>query len=105
MTSASQIASPTINVSRKSTGVLLVTARVHTVSHNGSKLLIRVLIDPCSQVLLVTQALSNQLSLNLKTTHVCIQGVGEKTAAIALKATRLSIQPYFESSFSMDIEA
>ena len=105
VTSASQIASPTTNTSRKSTGVLLATARVNDVSHNGTKLLIRALIDPCSQVSLVTQALCNQLSLNLKATHVCIQGVGEKTAAIASKVARLSIQPYFESSFSMDIEA
>ena len=89
----------------KCTGVLLATARVHALGPNGTKIQVRALIDPGSQISLVTQALCNLLSLNCRTSHMHIQGIGEKIAAVSSKVARLTIQPHFNSTFSLEVDS
>ena len=103
--SASQAASLNSVVSTKCTGVLLATARVNALGPNGTKIQVRALIDPGSQISLVTQALCNLLSLNCRTSHTHIQGIGEKTAAVSSKAACLSIQPHFDSTYSLEVDS
>ena len=62
------------------------------------------MIDPESQISLVTQALCNLLSLNCRTNHTHIQGIDEKIAAVSSKIACLSIQPYFNSTFSLEVD-
>ena len=58
--SAHQAVSLNTGVSTKGTGVLLATARVYAVGLNGTKIQVRALIDPGSEISLITQALCNQ---------------------------------------------
>ena len=74
----------------KCTGVLLATARVNALGPNGTKIQVRALIDPGSQISLVTQAMCNLLSLNCRTSHTHIQGICEKTADVSSKVSRLT---------------
>ena len=46
----------------------------------------------------------NLLSLNCRTSHTQIQGIGEKTAAVSSKVACLSIQPHFNSTFSFEVD-
>ena len=89
--SASHAVSLNSRVSTKCTGVLLAIARVNALCPNGTKIQVRSLIDPGSQISLVTQVLCNLLSLNCRTSHTHIQGIGEKTAAVSSKVACLSI--------------
>ena len=100
--SASQAVSLNSVVSTKCT-VLLAT-RVNALGPNGTKIQVRALIDPGSQISLVTQALCNLLSLNCRTSHTHIQGIGEKTAAVSFKVARLTIQPHYNSTFSLEVD-
>ena len=91
-------------VSTKCAGVFLATARVNALGPNGTKIQARALIDPGSQISLVTQALCNLLSLNCRTSHPHTQGISEKTAAVSSKIACLSIQPHFNSTFSLKVD-
>ena len=91
-------------ISTKCTGVLLATARVNVLGPNGTKIQVHALIDPGSQISLLIQALCNLLSLNCRTSHTHIQGIDEKTAAVSSKVARLTIQPHFNSTFSMEVD-
>ena len=102
--SASHAVSLNSGVSTKCTGVLLATARVNAIGPIGTKIQVRALIDPGSQISLVTQALCNLHSLNCRTSHTHIQGIGEKTAAVSSKIARLTIQPHFNSTFSLEVD-
>ena len=102
--SASQAVSLNSGVSTKCTGVLLATARVNALGSNGTKILVRALIDPGSQISLVTQDLCNLLSLNCRTSHTHIQGIDEKTTAVSSKVACLPIQPHFNSTFSLEVD-
>ena len=88
--SASQAVSLNSGVSTKCTGVLFATARVNA-------------LGPNNKISLVTEALCNSLSLNCRTSHTHIQGIGEKTAAVSSKVACLSIQPHFNSTFSLEV--
>ena len=46
----------------------------------------------------------NLLSLNCRTSHTHIQGIGEKTAAVSSEVARLTIQPHFNSAFSLEVD-
>ena len=85
-------------------GVLLATAGVNAIGPNGTKIQVRALINLGSQISLITQALCNQLLLNCRTSHTHIQSIGEKTAAVSSKESCLFIQPYFNSTFSLDVD-
>ena len=100
----SQAVSLNSGVSTKCTGVPLATAMVNALGPNGTKIQVRALIDPGSQISLVTQALCNLLSLNCRTSHTHIQGIGEKTAAVSSKIARLTIQLHFNSTFSLELD-
>ena len=63
----------------------------------------RALIDPRSQISLITQALCNQLLFNCRTSHTHIQGKGKK-AAVSSKVAYLSIQSHFNSTFSLEVD-
>ena len=102
---ALQAVSPNSGESTKYTGVLLATARVNALGPNGTKIQVRALIDPGSQIPLVTQALCNLLSLNCRTSHTHIQGIGENTAAVSSKVASLSIQPHFDSTYSLEVDS
>ena len=102
--SAHQAVSFDSEESTQCTGVLLATARVNALGPNGTKIQVRGLIDPGSQISLVTQASCNLLSLNCRTSHTHIQGIGEKTAAVSSKVARLTIQPHFTSTFSLEVD-
>ena len=69
---APQVTSHNTGVSTKGTGVLLLTARVNVIGPNGTKIQVRALIDPGSQIFLITQALCNLLSLNCRTSYTYI---------------------------------
>ena len=103
--SAHQAVSLNSGESTKCTGVLLATSRVNALSPNGTKIQVRPLIDPVSQISLVTQAMCILLSLNCRTSHTHIQGIGEKTAALSSKVARLTIQPHFNSTFSLAVDS
>ena len=103
--SASQAVSLNSGVSTKCTGELLATPWVNALGLNGTKIQVRVLIDPGSQISLVTQALCNLLSLNCRTSQTHIQGIGEKTAAVSSKVACLTIQPHFNSTFSLEVDS
>ena len=83
--------------------ILLATARVNALGLNGTKIQVRALIDPGSQISLVTQALCNLHSLNCRTSHTHIQGIGE-TAAVSSKVACLTLQPHFISAFSLEVD-
>ena len=102
--SASHAVSLNSRVSTKCTGVLLATARVNALGPNGTKIQVRALIDPESQIPLVTQASCNLLSLNCRTSHTHIHCIGEKTATVSSKIARLTIQPHFNSTFSLEVD-
>ena len=56
--------------------ILLATDRINAIGLNGTRLSVRALIDPGSQISLITKSLCNILSLKCTSTHVNIQGVG-----------------------------
>ena len=70
MQPAREAASLNTGVSTKCTGVLLATARANAVGPNGTKIQVRALIDPDSQLSLITRALCKQLLLTCRTVTV-----------------------------------
>ena len=95
--SAHQAVSLNSGESTKCTGVLSATAWVNALGPNGTIIQVRALIDPGSQISLVTKAMCNLLSLNCRTRHTHIQGIGEKTAAVSSK-----VASYYTTAFQFD---
>ena len=72
---------------------LSATARVNALGPNGTKIQVRALIDPESQISFVTQALCNLLSLNCSS-----------FSTVSSKVACLSIQLHFNSTFSLEVD-
>ena len=86
-------------------GVLLATAQICVICPKGEHVIVKALLDSCSQVSLVTRSLCTRLALSQNNTHVCIQGVGDKGSHISNKSADFIITPYFESSLQFDVQA
>ena len=82
----------------------MASARINVIGPNGTKIQVRALTYPGSQISLIIQALYNQLLLNFRTSRTYIQGIGEKTAAVSSKVACLPIQPYYNSTFSLEVD-
>ena len=68
-------------------GVLLATAQVCVIGPKGERVIVKALLDSCSQVSLVTRSLCTHLPQS--NTHVCIEGVGDKGSLISNKSAIL----------------
>ena len=68
-------------------------------------LLVRVVIDQCSQVSIASQSLCQRLNLKHKPLHVLIHGVGNNAAAVSSEVVRFFIKPHFQSDFSCEVQA
>lgn len=83
--------------------VLLTTARVYVQSNTGEKVLVRALIDQCSQSSFISQSLCQLLRLKSRPSQLNISGVGGMNSAACDKAVEITIQPYFTSTFSCKV--
>ena len=88
-----------------SKGVLLSTALIQVIGPHGIQLFARALIDPCSQVSIITRSLCQRLQLKQRAASVKVGGVGDEINVVAKGIASLSIKPRFESDFRCEVEA
>ena len=72
---------------------------------NGSKVLVRALVDQCSQVFIVSQSLCERLRLKYTPMHAPIKCVGSNTVAISGERVTFTVRHRFRSSFSCEVHA
>ncbi|XP_071653077.1 uncharacterized protein [Temnothorax longispinosus] len=87
-----------------SSGVLLATARVFVDNRYNQRIMTRALIDPGSEVSLVTEALVQRLRLPRKPTSTIIVGVGGKQTGIARGRVSITLSSRF-ADFTTTISA
>ena len=85
--------------------ILLDTARLYVESDKGSRVLVRALIDQCSQVSIVSQSLGQRLRLKYIRVDAPITGVGTGTAALSSETVSFTIYPRFQSDFLCKVDA
>lgn len=84
--------------------VLLATALIGAYAKDGTKIMLRALLDQGSQSAFITESAAQTLKLPRKETNATIIGIGAK-AQTAKSAVEMSIFPRFESDFIMNVNA
>ena len=103
---SSQPTSLVVKVDRQVFGqVLLATARVYVQAANGLRVLVRAIIDQCSQVSIASQSLYQRLKRKYTPIHAPITGVGVRAAVVSNETVRFTVFPRFQSDFSCEVDA
>lgn len=93
------------NIARQNTGsVLLATILLGVFDKNGSRILLRALLDQGSQSAFISEKAAQTLKLSRKNINAIISGIGEKEQR-ANHSVNLSLFPRFESNFVLNCEA
>ena len=69
-------------------------------SDDGIELLVRALIDPCSQASIISTSLCQRLKLKVEKVNIPIQGTGGDLLSTLTKSAKFCIKPCFDSDFS-----
>ncbi|XP_034951554.1 uncharacterized protein [Chelonus insularis] len=78
--------------------VFLATAQVKILHENGTSLEVRALIDPGSEISLISEYVVQQLKLLRKSASIPIIGVGAKRTGSTRGLVNLKIKPHYESA-------
>ncbi|XP_076660820.1 uncharacterized protein LOC143364269 [Halictus rubicundus] len=88
-----------------SSAVILGTARVSVLGPLGHRSLVRVLIDPGSEVSLVSEALAQRLGLRRNQARIPLRGVGRSRAQFTRGKTELTISTHHGQETPLRIQA
>ena len=94
-----------INLSNSHQTTLLATAIVRSRTLDGVSTKFRALIDPGSQVSLITAEAVQRLGVPLHQTKVKIVGIGADSRNTATARVQVCLQPHFSSSYQLKVEA
>ncbi|XP_031636180.1 uncharacterized protein LOC116349066 [Contarinia nasturtii] len=94
----------TVALQKQLGSVLLATAMIGVLGKNGSRTLLRALLDQGSQSAFITENAAQTLGLKRKSIYALISGIGEKMQA-AKHMIDLTIFPRFESEFVIESKA
>ena len=77
--------------------MLLATARVKVLQHDGGSRLVRALIDHGSEVSLITEALAQQLRLPRRPSNIRLVGVGNQLPGRVRGKVQLTVTAHFDA--------
>lgn len=86
-------------------GVLLATALVKVQGDSGIELLVRALIDPCSQASFISGSLCQRLKLKVQKVDVPIKGTGGVLLSTVTKSAEVIIKSRLNSDFTCKVDA
>lgn len=94
-----------VNQFEQPSGTLLATAMVEVQDGKQQPTLLRMLIDPGSQISFITNEASKKIKQPAIKTHVEISGLNDSDITTATKLVTFRIGARFSSNFSMEMEA
>ena len=92
------------NLCSFSNSVLLATAVVKVYSDEKNFILVRALIDQCSQSSFISEFVCQKLSLKRQSVNLLVSGVGGKKSCTCKTFVKLNVGPHFQSEFSCPVD-